>query len=74
MTVNFSSRYRWLEVFFENCIVNDVSISITDVADSITALRVGDTIKKKLGKSLSVADMAKAVTIANQISLLEELT
>lgn len=47
------------------------SAPITDLADSITVLRVRDTIKRQLGRSLSAVDMAKIVTVADQISLLQ---
>ncbi len=44
---------------------------ISDFADSITIMRVRDKIKRKTGKSLTLADMANAVTLEAQIKLLK---
>lgn len=45
---------------------------ISDFADSITVMRVRDKIKRQTGKSLSLAEMAQAGTLAAQIQLLEQ--
>jgi aryl carrier-like protein len=45
---------------------------ISDFADSITVMRVRDKIKRQTGKSLSLAEMASAGTLAGQIKLLQQ--
>jgi aryl carrier-like protein len=44
---------------------------LSEVADSITVMRVRDKIKRQTGKTLSLAEMAQAGTIAGQIKLLK---
>lgn len=44
---------------------------LSEVADSITVMRVRDKIKRQTGKTLSLAEMADSGTIAGQIKLLK---
>lgn len=44
---------------------------ISEVADSITVMRVRDKIKRQTGRTLSLAEMADSGTIAGQIKLLK---
>lgn len=44
---------------------------ITDFADSITVMRVKDKIKKELGVTISLAEMAETDTLEKQIQLIE---
>lgn len=44
---------------------------LSEVADSITVMRVRDKIKRQTGKTLSLAEMADSRTIAGQIKLLK---
>jgi aryl carrier-like protein len=44
---------------------------LSEVADSITVMRVRDKIKRQTGKTLSLAEMAESGTIAGQIKLLK---
>jgi hypothetical protein len=44
---------------------------LSEVADSITVMRVRDKIKRQTGKTLSLAEMAGVGTIAGQIRLLK---
>lgn len=46
--------------------------SISEFADSITVMRVRDTITRKTGKTLPLIDMANAGTISGHIKLLEQ--
>lgn len=44
---------------------------IGEFADSITVMRVRDTVRKKTGRTLSLADMASAGTVSGHIELLK---
>ncbi|ETS75223.1 hypothetical protein PFICI_13707 [Pestalotiopsis fici W106-1] len=45
---------------------------IGEFADSITVMRVRDTVKRRTGKTLSLIEMTKAGTISGQIELLRQ--
>ncbi|KAI1855610.1 hypothetical protein JX266_000475 [Neoarthrinium moseri] len=47
---------------------------IGEFADSITVMRVRDTVRRKTGKLLSMVDMAKVDTISGHIALLQAQT
>jgi aryl carrier-like protein len=47
---------------------------IGEFADSITVMRVRDTIRRRTGKSLKLTDMAAAGTISGHVQLLKEQT
>jgi len=49
----------------------DENVSISDFADSITLMKVRDRISKETGRSLTLAEMVDANTIAGQIKLLK---
>lgn len=44
---------------------------LSEIADSITVMRVRDKIKRQTGKTLSLTEMAESGTIAGQIKLLK---
>lgn len=49
-----------------------LNAQIGEFADSITVMRVRDTIKRKTGKTLSLVEMANAGTVSGHIELLQK--